>query len=63
MWTIIKQEDNIMSRSYYDYLSIYSFGRIKETERDIKTVRQNFKKEELKTELKKESTEHDSNSE
>ena len=52
-----------MSRSYYDYLSIYSFGRIKETERDIKTVRQNFKKEELKIELKKESTEHDSNSE
>lgn len=51
-----------MSRSYYDYLSIYSFGRIKENERDIKTVRQNFKKEELKIELKKEDTDHDNNS-
>ena len=52
-----------MSRYYYDYLSTYSFGTIKENEKDIKTVRQNFKKEELKIELKNEDIDHDNSCE
>ena len=45
---------------YYDRPSPFSFGDTARMERDIKAVKEDFKREELKTELRQEDREDES---